>query len=234
MFGTERILPLWPSLIRSPVLTQFAWSPLVEEGVQKNMHFLLPPRNTPIPPNFPLLPANDQYAPIPGLLALHIRRGDYAEHCRGFITYGSTWMGFNTFPSFQDRFPPSSEEWAGLNATALYFKHCFPTIEQIVEKVMDVKKTSIGKDLRNVYILTNGAREWVAELKDALRQAAKWDKVTSSRDILLNKEQKYIAQAIDMMIAHKAQVFIGNGVRFVALFLICRIDAIRCECSSHP
>jgi FMN phosphatase YigB (HAD superfamily) len=127
-------------------------------------------------------------------------------------------LGLNTFPSFQDRFPPSFQESTGLNTTALYFKHCFPTIEQIVDKVMDVKKTSIGKDLRNVYILTNGAREWIAELKEALRQAAKWDKVTSSRDLLLNKEQKYIAQAIDMMIGHKAQIFIGNGVRCVAFF----------------
>jgi len=93
-----------------------------------------------------------------------------------------------------------------------YRKHCFPTIDQIVDKVMDVKATSVGKNLRRVYILTNGVSEWVTQLKEALRKAAKWENIVSSKDIELNREQKYIATAIDMMIGQKGQVFVGNGV----------------------
>ena len=216
IFGSERILPLWPSLIESPVLTQFTWSPLVEMALEKNMHLLRPPEETPIPPSFPHLPAGDKCSPIPGLLALHIRRGDFAGYCDHFARYSSTWNGFNSFAALPDKFVPPPRESSGEppppEVADYYRKHCFPTIDQIVDKVMDVKATSVGKNLRRVYILTNGVSEWVTQLKEALRKAAKWENIVSSKDIELNREQKYIATAIDMMIGQKGQVFVGNGV----------------------
>jgi FMN phosphatase YigB (HAD superfamily) len=82
-----------------------------------------------------------------------------------------------------------------------------------VDKVLDVKATAVGRNLKNVYILTNGVADWTEQLKEALGRAAKWDRIVSSKDIELNKEQKYIAPAIDMMIGQRGQVFVGNGVR---------------------
>jgi hypothetical protein len=219
MFGSDRILTLWPSLLRSPVLSQFAWSPLVEMALERNMHLLHPINHTRIPPNFPLLSPNDQYSPIPGLLTLHIRRGDFAQHCDHLAYYSSTWNGFNTFPSFPDQFtppprnPPSPPSSSQRKNIEVYRKHCYPTIDQIVDKVLDVKATAVGRNLKNVYILTNGVADWTEQLKEALGRAAKWDRIVSSKDIELNKEQKYIAPAIDMMIGQKGQVFVGNGVR---------------------
>jgi hypothetical protein len=90
-------------------------------------------------------------------------------------------------------------------------KHCFPTIQQIVDKVTEVQKVSEG--LRNVYVMTNGGSSWLEELMAALKKVHKWDQIASSRDLKLNWEQKYVAQTVDMMIGQRAQVFIGNGVR---------------------
>ncbi|KAJ3530634.1 hypothetical protein NM688_g7680 [Phlebia brevispora] len=91
-------------------------------------------------------------------------------------------------------------------------QRCYPTIEQIVEKVDEVRRSGAGKGLKDVYIMTNGKREWVDELKDALFAMGGWEKIASSRDLVITKEQKEVAQAVDMMIGERAQVIIGNGV----------------------
>jgi len=88
-------------------------------------------------------------------------------------------------------------------------KHCFPTMQQIVDKVTEVQKVSEG--LKNVYVMTNAGVPWLEELKEELMKAHKWDQIASSRDLKLNWEQKYVAQTVDMMIGQRAQVFIGNG-----------------------
>lgn len=66
--------------------------------------------------------------------------------------------------------------------------------------------------MKRLYILTNGKKDWVAELEERLLEAGDWETVFSSRDMVLAPEQKYVAQAIDMAIAERAAVFLGNGV----------------------
>ena len=159
-------------------------------------------------------------APFPGLLVLHIRRGDFKDHCHHLANWSSEWNGFNSFPEFIDKFSrPSGGGWGVTTPanTALYLKHCFPTVEQIVDKVMEVRNVSEG--LKNVYVMTNGGLSWVNELKTALRKAHNWDQIASSSDLKLSREQKYVAQTVDMMIGQRAHVFIGNGVS-VPLFII--------------
>lgn len=68
--------------------------------------------------------------------------------------------------------------------------------------------------------MTNGPRPWVADLKAGLKKTGHWSKVATSRDMQLTPEQKYIAQAIDMLVGHRAQVIIGNGVRDLFYFII--------------
>ena len=67
--------------------------------------------------------------------------------------------------------------------------------------------------LDRVFVMTNGAPEWVALLKQALAATGHYKHVASSRDLVLSWEQKYVAQAVDMLVGQRAQVFIGNGVR---------------------
>ena len=95
---------------------------------------------------------------------------------------------------------------------AVYLRQCFPTVEQIVERVGTILREEVGKELKSVYIMTNGERDWLAELKIALRHAYPWEHVVSSRDMTWTPEQKYVGQATDMLIGERADVFIGNGV----------------------
>lgn len=39
-----------------------------------------------------------------------------------------------------------------------------------------------------------------------------WDSVATSRDLELGWEEKFIVQAMDMLVATRAELFIGNGV----------------------
>jgi len=179
-----------------------------------------PPTPTTLHDVHPIVKSKD-IDPVTGLLALHIRRGDFANHCSHLANWSSDWNGFNKFSALPDKFRvPTDGGWGETTEanTKMYFKACFPTIEQIVEKVQDVladQKDLYGntKELKSIYILTNGDVEWLQRLKEALMQVKKWDAVVSSRDLKLTWEAKPVAQAVDMLIGQRAQVFIGNGVR---------------------
>ncbi|KAF8342548.1 hypothetical protein F5887DRAFT_350555 [Amanita rubescens] len=38
-----------------------------------------------------------------------------------------------------------------------------------------------------------------------------WEEVITSNDLLLDAEQRYVGMAVDMAIAERAEVFVGNG-----------------------
>ncbi|THH18168.1 hypothetical protein EW146_g2770 [Bondarzewia mesenterica] len=208
LFGNaSRLLDLWPSFSKSPILSQFAWSPLIVSAVEVNRALIHPsivPGETQM----------EQRAQLSGLLALHVRRGDFAEHCINLANWTAHYTGFNEIPSLPDRFDPPAGGGSGWNTPEnydVYRARCYPTIEQIVARVEAVCATEAGKNLDRVYVLTNGPREWLKALKDALAKVKKWKSVRTSRELRLTWEQKFVAQAIDMMIAQRAQVFIGNG-----------------------
>ena len=94
-------------------------------------------------------------------------------------------------------------------------------------KIEAIRQTQEGQGLRRVYVMTNGAVEWVEELKASIMQMGGWEDVASSRDLVMTPEQKYIGQAVDMAIAMRAQVFIGNGVSwfFFSFLFFLRRDA---------
>jgi hypothetical protein len=148
-------------------------------------------------------------------------------------------MGFNEFPGLPDRFhPPASsadkyDENYGLDLSpeerARSRAHCFPEIEQIVSRVREVRAVLLPTTkLTRVYVLTNGRPEWLQELKDALQEDARrermheWEHIGTSRDLRLTGEQRHNSQAVDMAVAQRAEVFIGNGVRhLVTCFSSC-------------
>ncbi|KAH0836495.1 hypothetical protein J3R83DRAFT_8131 [Lanmaoa asiatica] len=234
LFGSARILSMWPRLSKSPILRDFSWSPLILEAFARNAHlfeattrsflpsYLRPSSSPPIPKELhnvePILPAT-KIDPIPGLLVLHIRRGDFADHCTHLANWSSDWNGFNKFATLPDKFRVPYDGGAGQTTeanTQHYLQRCFPTIQQIVARVRQVladqKKTYGGmKQLKRVYIMTNGDKAWLSDLTEALMRIKKWDSVTSSRDVRLSWEAKPVAQAMDMLVGQRAQVFIGNG-----------------------
>ena len=219
IFGSKRVLAIWDSLKKSPVITGFRWSQLIEDGFVKNRRYFT---HTSWLRDFFTSPAYP-YDVIPGLLVLHIRRGDFEEHCMHFARWGSQWNGFNQFPELPDQFVPPPGSGNGQfteEGKDIYLRHCFPDIEQIVARVREVQRSDAARGLDKVYIMTNGAVPWVEELKAALRDLGNFKHVASSRDLVLNWEQKYVAQAMDMLVGQRAQVFIGNGVRPSLFFIV--------------
>jgi len=243
LFGTKRILSLWPLLSESPILQQYSYAPLILntyhesadlfEGPLPGQSFLsrLFGRKRPTRQDH-LLPLHDitphmrpsEVETTTGLLVLHVRRGDFKQHCEHLAKWSSDWNGLNQFSALPDTFQqPVPTGWGETTdeARAMYIRRCFPDIDQIVFRVREVMSereeaaVRAGKgappELRRVYVMTNEKADWLEQLWVALGEIKEWDAVVTSRDMSLSWEAKPVGQAVDMLIGQKAEVFIGNG-----------------------
>ena len=156
-------------------------------------------------------------------------------------------MGFNQFPSFVDVLDPDGyvdRQRHNQNhdsetdiIKSYYLTRCLPDIPQIVERLREVKRQH--PNLKRVYVLSNAWETWLDELRRELTKApvgksesdgpsARWDpeaaaegpweEVITSYDLLLDAEQRYVGMAVDMAIAERADVFVGNGVSMFVFF----------------
>lgn len=214
----QRLLPFLEEFLRSPILKAFRWSSLIDSAVSSNGHLIAGGAKagwlswfTGTEPN---ALAADPNSPISGLLSIHIRRGDFEYHCRERAKWGSTYMGWLENPELPDHFEVDPATYVQTDETTKqYMSHCWPTPDEIVAKIAEVRRTEEGKSLNRVFIMTNGPTNWVNDLERQITNMGGWKGVSSSRDLSLTPEQKYIAQAVDMAVAMRSQVFIGNGVR---------------------
>jgi hypothetical protein len=205
-----RILTIWPDLRDSPVSRLLKTSPLVNSAVARNEHVLFSPTSD---------HHSNRYE---GLMAIHLRRGDYLSACQGLADWNSTFYEWNLLPELPDVFvPPSGGGW-GKNTPeneAIYLKRCFPSEEQLTAKIMQSKldwetgggNRSQRQKLDSLYIMTNAEKDWLDGFRTRLIEAG-WAMVTSSADLVLDDEQTSVAMAVDMDIGRRAGVFIGNGV----------------------
>ncbi|KAF9457792.1 hypothetical protein BDZ94DRAFT_1202166 [Collybia nuda] len=201
LFGGPQILSLWEGFSKSPILADFAWSRLVESALNRNLPIIQPGVRKYLSQDG-VLPST-----FSNLVAVHIRRGDFKRHCYRMVGWSANYMGFNRFPQFLDTFNSSFDEDQHARIQ-YYLQHCLPSVEQIVEKLRIVRRAN--PHLKEVYVLTNGWRWWLNGLKAALLEDG-WDDMKSSLDLTFDPEQKHVAMAVDMAIAEKAEVFIGNG-----------------------
>lgn len=206
-------------LLESPIISGYSSSPLILLGLEANKDLLGMDRlpalaHLPAPISFSAGSNPDisesslqslreeQFDVISGLLVLHIRRGDFEQHCRHLATWTAGWQGMNELaadglPDALESREPSPGNLTDYNS-ALYGRRCYPEIPQIVRRVGEIR--GMYPKLGRVYMMTNGKREWVSKLKDALFEDAKhhtsgpWQNVTSSRDLCLDWEQRYVAQ----------------------------------------
>ncbi|KAH8092224.1 hypothetical protein BXZ70DRAFT_1010919 [Cristinia sonorae] len=183
-FGTTNVLDIWPDLVKSPMLTAF-----VGRISELEMY---------------------PYTTFPGLLVLQVRRGDFDKHCNFLFKYKANWHGLNKFPQFPDQFTPAQGEPTA-SSRAEHMKRCYPTPKQIAARVQEILQTDAGKSLDNVYIMTNGKKDFIAEVKEEVGRLRNWKFLRSSRDIVVDHEQVYVKQAIDMLIGLRSDVIIGNG-----------------------
>lgn len=213
LWGNTRILSMWERFSSSATSRLLATSPIVKSGVDRNEYLFLPkgPR--------PLHPAS--HNPYERMLAMHLRRGDYEGSCRHFSKYSSTFYGWNQLEFLPDRFtvPPGEE---GPERDAVYLSRCFPTVEDVIRKVRLARGEYLqetGMALDVMYLLTNEKGQWLDELREALRVEG-WNTIRTSRDLVWDSaEQKELSMAVDMDIARQAAVFVGNGVRYLVVYL---------------
>ncbi|KAG6810529.1 hypothetical protein H0H92_011447 [Tricholoma furcatifolium] len=177
-------------LSHHPVYTEFEWSTLVESTVEANLaRFYRNPR------------VSGYNTILPTVAVVELLRGDFERGCEHDILHRIEFM--ETMPFlWNHRRPPSDED-----IPQFYRDHCMPDVEYIVKRLARVRKAN---HMDRVYALTNRAGSWVETLKYELLKDG-WSDVKSSLDLQLNSSQRYISMAVDMAIAQKAEVFIGNA-----------------------
>jgi hypothetical protein len=124
IFGDgPRMYDAWPQMVESPIITVWAWSPLVTSGVELNAAH--------IHPTLARGGASNARALLPGLLALHIRRRDFLSHCKHLARWSSQWSPFNMCPEVLETFDPppgGSDGKYTYEMLAYYLHHCYPDI----------------------------------------------------------------------------------------------------------
>ncbi|EIW51761.1 uncharacterized protein TRAVEDRAFT_156917 [Trametes versicolor FP-101664 SS1] len=211
----KAMLDIWSSLSRSPILTHFGWSSLVELAFDTNRDFFSSP--TVLEPYLsgrPYTTNADRYSMIPGLMVVHVRRGDYEQRCTDLADWGSTYLAMNSFPDLPDQYSPPLHGEGLAEVTRvreLVRSHCYPNVQEIVDRVKLVRESPAAQGINRIYVMSDGDPTFLHELALALHHDAPWDSIATSRDVILNVEQRFISQAVDMLVGQRAQVFIGNG-----------------------
>lgn len=190
---------MYPLLAATPILKDFKWSPLVQNSVDRNMDGISKPQASSL---------------IPGLVAVHLRRGDYEGHCRFLVKWSVNYQGMNRYPGIVDHFDPHKYDTDAEQKLGHYLKHCMPDIPQVAARLREVKEQNPRLSLNKVYLLSNGERWWLDKLWVELKKDG-WEPVedglASSLDLDLTRQEWYVSGAIDMAIAEQAEMFIGNG-----------------------
>ncbi|KAJ7617873.1 hypothetical protein FB45DRAFT_1103153 [Roridomyces roridus] len=122
----------------------------------------------------------------------------------------AAFYSWNLFPWLPDRY--ATDDMPGREEKM--FERCYPTRERVVEKLAEVRReylTHAGNaTLDTVYILTNEKGGWIEELREGPKEDG-WMLVVSSQQLELDAEQLDVSMAVDMEIARRAAVFVGNG-----------------------
>lgn len=210
LWGSDRVLSLWDSFSKSPTSRLLTTSPIVGAAVKRNEYLFVPrgPR-----PAYPV-----SADPYERMLAMHIRRGDFKGACTSLAYWNSTFYSWNLLPQLPDPFHlDPSIPWNTTEYFAVHAQRCLPDFDLIIKKARDSRddyaKAAPGRSrtLDIMYLLTNEKGEWIKKLKGVLRKDG-WNTIVTSNDLELNSEGVDTNMAIDMEIARRAAVFVGNGV----------------------
>jgi len=218
LLGSTRILSLWKMFSKHPAIRGLEESEIVLAALSRNMGKLQSRDEFSWRPH--TLRHNDVMA---GLIAVHIRRGDYAGHggendghCLHLSKWGSTFTGWNQLPQLPDKFDPPSrgDLEPGTNTPEIadyYLKRCLPTPAQVASRLHSIRAQR-PTHLSHIFIATNAEPEYLAELRVVLA-ADGWasDAIVTSDELELSWQAESVGVAVDMAIMSRAEVFIGNG-----------------------
>ncbi|KAF7305637.1 hypothetical protein HMN09_00817300 [Mycena chlorophos] len=214
-WGSRRLLDLWAEFAASPVSRLLHPSRIVESAIEKNLDagvFVGAGRG--FGGGRPIVSPSKRN-PFERMLAVHLRRGDYIEHCAWMCSWGAGhygWAQLDFLPDVANRRLPASDD-PQREEKAL--KMCLPGAEDLVWRAAEVKREweasrNEAETLESVYLLTNESGPFLEELVVAL-YAAGWKTIATTQDLRLNMEQTDVSVAVDMEIARRAAVFVGNG-----------------------
>ncbi|KAF9260588.1 hypothetical protein L218DRAFT_1002551 [Marasmius fiardii PR-910] len=199
-FGSKLPLSVLPSLTSSPILSYFSWSPIVLSAVARNFALLQPsdPRK--------ILDGGSS-STLKGLIAVHLRRGDFKHHCLFLHKHRAHYVSINQYPPLPDKFTPPSKPDSDSTLKS-YVQHCIPEIDHIQKRLHQIR--TVNPSLNRVYLLSNGSKSWLSTLTKKLKEDG-WTDVAKTNDLQLDSQQTQVSGAVDMAIAGKAEVFVGNG-----------------------
>ena len=155
-------------------------------------------------------------------MALHLRRGDFEEHCKmlgGRHEGITTWA---TLPFLQPViFPPLLD----ISNDTSIMQHCYPTLYRVLDAISHQARSH--PHLRRLHVLHDGAWDHPLvylqyyQLAAALKNTAWAEKhgwkngpmlrVTHSADVPIAKGERDWSVCIDVELGRRAEVFIGNG-----------------------
>jgi hypothetical protein len=143
---------------------------------------------------------------------MHVRRGDFKGHCKYLARDEKEYGWINQHRQLPDRFSP--EDVVPCKRESYYMEHCWVEVDKIVRKARelhDLSQSNANGPLRSVYIMTNGDNAWISKVKHALLEDG-WEDVITTKDLMLDRWERYLDGAVDMAIAERAGLFVGNGV----------------------
>ena len=153
VFGSWRVHNGLPVLLNSPISNTSAGRLSSRTLSSSTNVFALTHK---LPPPTPDL----QFPPIPGLLALRGRRGDFAADCPTLPRWKTRFGGLNTPSETIDRGIDPIENKDGSStqhSKDAFQKACCSGTEQIAQRVRQIRMTEEGKGLRTVFIMTLNA-----------------------------------------------------------------------------
>ncbi|KAF7326048.1 SH3 and PX-domain-containing 3 [Mycena kentingensis (nom. inval.)] len=177
--GSWEVLSIWPEYYTGPTLREFAWSPLATEAIYGNFNLIMPSSSVPAylcptpdgsaaPRSFnAFLPLRAESPVLPGLLAIHVRRGDFNGHSQSLAEYKSEFTTFTKLgtpglclPERTNGGYGAGENWIasgipdgyeypaipsyfdvpeGLSRREASLKHSWPTMEEIVVRAREIR-----------------------------------------------------------------------------------------------
>jgi len=205
LYASYRFMSMWSELSASPMLKYAGFSIPVYRAVARNLQFVV----TGIRSRTYTYSQTDT---LSNVAAIHIRRGDFADHCPRLAAANATFASWNLVPGVHDQYVPDNTTAQGIDDMLL---RCWPSIPRIVERLRQARSEHIAQlswlapRPNRVFLMTNGDRRWVHRLKHRLLDDG-WKDVITSMELDVHGVEREVDQEIDIEIARRAALFVGN------------------------
>lgn len=118
-------------------------------------------------------------------------------------------MGFNKLPKLpgNENIPPTGQHTPE-SLLGLYTAKCDPPILDLIARARRLRKNH--PELSSIYILSNADFTFISEARKWLMSDG-WHEVLIGSDVTNEWADREVAEAVDIEIARRAGVFVGNG-----------------------